>query len=38
MYFTTNETPKNVDNITYNITTTVYNNYYRYYSNGNTTC
>lgn len=38
MNFTTNITPKNVDNITYNITTIVRYNYYRYNSNGNTTC
>lgn len=38
MDFTTNITPKNVNNITYNITTIVRNNYYRYNSNRNTTC
>lgn len=38
MYFTTNITPKNVDNITYNITVITHNNYYRHNSNGNTTC
>ena len=38
MDFTTNIAPKNVDNITYNITTIVRNNYYGYNSNGDTTC
>lgn len=38
MDFTTNTTPKNVDNITYNITTIVRNNYYGYNSNKNTIC
>lgn len=38
MDFTTNITPKNVDNITYNITTIVRYNYYGYDSNINTTC
>ena len=37
MYFTTNITPKNVDNITYNITIITRNNYYRNNSNRNTT-
>lgn len=38
MDFTTNISPKNVDNITYNVTTITHYNYYYGYSNGNTTC
>lgn len=38
MNFTTNITPKNVNNITYNITIIVRNTYYGYNSNRNTTC
>lgn len=38
MDFSTNKTTKNVDNITYNITTITRNNYYGYNSNRNTTC
>lgn len=38
MDFTTNIAPKNVDNITYNVTIIVSNTYYRYNGNGNTTC
>lgn len=34
MNFTTNITPKNVDNVTYNVTTIVCNIYYKY----DTTC
>lgn len=37
MDFTTNLTPKNVDNITYNITTIVRNTYYRHNGSRNTT-
>lgn len=37
MNFTTNITPKNVDNITYNVTIITRNTYYKY-NNINTTC
>lgn len=38
MNFTTNINPKNVDNITYNITIIIRNTYYKYNSNRNTNC
>ena len=38
MNFTNNITPKNVDNVTYNITIIVRNTYYRYNGSRDTTC